>query len=55
MITEKQITDKQRQHGYDWHSAYLSCLLERSARTFADALGLGGMPRPAPPHEKDKR
>lgn len=45
MITDKQIADKQRRHGYDWHSAYLACLMERAARAFSDALSLNERPR----------
>lgn len=40
MITDAEIEQKMRDHGYDWYSAYLCCLLERELRFYTDALGL---------------
>lgn len=38
MIGDEQIAEKQRRYGYDWHSAYLACLLEQQAHMMAEVL-----------------
>ena len=43
MITTKDIDEKQRKHGYDWHNAYLACLIERQAQVMFNAVFLPGL------------